>query len=129
MAEPFIASLQYGDYKGTVAADTLDAPTLRELAKRTNMPPGYFPVGLHVWRLRPDDDGQIPFAVVAVDTRDTEHTLDGILKAAGTAEEVAVYPFNGKIAPLDLIAVFKRFDLKLVNKHLSKFNVVQYNQP
>jgi len=129
MAEPFVASVQYGDLKGTVAFDGHNGPPLHELAKFTNMPAGYFPVGFSLWRLHPDEDGLVPFRIVAVDMRDTGNSMDDIINFARTKDEVPVYPFDGKVSPAEFAALFKRFDLKAINKNLAKSNVVEYNAP
>ena len=129
MAEPFKASVQYGDLKGYVAFDGHDGPPLRELAERTNMPGGYFPVGIELFRLLPDDKGMIRFRIVAVDTEQTGVTMDEIIKFAKSHDELPVYPFDGQMEAEEFAAHFKRFNLTAVDKSLKHFNIVAYNAP
>jgi hypothetical protein len=69
MPEPFVASVQYGDFKGTIAIDGHDSDFLDELAAQAvDMPKGYWPVGFELWNpYELDEDGAIPLTIVAAD--------------------------------------------------------------
>jgi hypothetical protein len=129
MPEPFVASVQYDDLHGTVAFDGHDGSPLHELAKYTDMPNGYFPVGISLHQFIPNDDGKIHFRIVAIDARKLTYSMDGMLKATKDSAEIAVYPFDGMILPADLMKHFKRFDLKAINKNFADRNVQVYGKP
>lgn len=126
----FIASVQYGDMKGTVAIDGHNGAPVHELAAKTDMPGGYMPVGFELWKLVPDEDGTIPIRVFGVDVRDVKgRSIDDVAKAAENDGELAIYPFDGRIAFAELGGLFKRFDLKAIKKVFAKSNVVEYSKP
>lgn len=129
MAESFIASVQYGDMKGTVAFDGHNGAPLHELAAKTDMPGGYVPVGFTLWKLEPEEDGLIPIQVVAVDARDHGSNVDEIAKAAEASGELQVYPFDGRISLAEFTAHFKRFELKAIKRNFKTLNVVEYSKP
>lgn len=128
MPEPFTAGVQYDDLKGEVAVDGHDGPPLHDLAKLTDMPADYFPVGLSLWRLDPAEDGMIPFEVVAVDTAKTGKSMGEIIAYAKAQAEVPVHAFRGKIAPAKFGAYFRRFDMKLLTQDLVGFKVVEHHK-
>jgi len=129
MADTFIAAVQYGDLRGTVALDGHTGPPLDELAAKTSMPAGYVPVGFSFHRLDPDDDGTIPFAVVAVECDQVGASMDDVMEYARSHDEVPVYSFDGQLSLAEFPALFKRFDMKVLTKHLRDANVVQYSSP
>jgi hypothetical protein len=131
MAEPFVATTQNGDLTGTVAFDGHHRPPLMELAKLTDMPAGYVPVGFHLSGLALDKEGLMSFRIVAVDVRETKDSLNDIIKLGQSGDEVPVHQFWGKVRLADFIAHFKRFDLTVIHKGLgrAKSNVVTYNAP
>jgi len=53
MGDPFMASTQYNDLIGGAAFDGHDSPPLFILAKKLDMPEGYWPVGFELSELAP----------------------------------------------------------------------------
>lgn len=129
MADPFVAAVQYGDLRGTVALDGHSGSPLYELAAKTCMPGGFFPVGFSLRRLNPNDDGTIPFRIVAVQCDEVGKTMDEVIKYAQSHEEVPVYSFDGKLPLEEFSSLFKRFDMKVLTKNLRDANVVEYSSP
>ena len=129
MGEPFIAETQYNDLQGKVAMDGHDGPPLHDLAKRSTMPNGYWPIGFELFRLDPAENGKIPFTLVAARCEEVGATMEEIIKYARTHEEVPVYGFDGQLDPRDFRALFKRIDIKVVSRNLENANVVSYRAP
>ena len=123
MPEDFVAATQYGDLKGTAALDGYEGPPLHELAKLTDMPAGYRPVGLSFSTFHVTD-GTVPFNVVAVRVSEAGDNVDDLAKyAAAHGGKLPVYSFSGKIKPGDLERLFKRVSVKVILKSLAGFAV------
>ena len=123
MGDPFIASTQYNDLIGGAAFDGHDSPPLFILAEKLDMPKGYWPVGFELSELAPNEEGEIPFTLLAVKCEETGDKIDDILKFAKTAAELRVYRFNGTLKPADF-NMFKRIDIKALRKDLPAEKVV-----
>lgn len=124
MAERFGASVQYDDLKGTAAMDGADSPPLIMMAKRTDMPSGYFPVGFRLFRIHPDENGMIQFQIVAVKTDQTGATMDDIVKYAQSHPDVPVYSFDGEASAQEFGAYFKRVEIAVLNKLVAPYKVM-----
>jgi hypothetical protein len=129
MADPFTASVQYDDLKGYVAIDGYDGPPLHELVKYCAMPGGYFPVGFSLFRFDPCEDGKLPFCIVAVRCDVVGTTMGEIVNYAREHDELPVYSFDGMIDPTCFPALFKRVDVKVLDKNLTDFKVMKYSLP
>ena len=130
MGEPFVAFTQYNDLKGTAAFDGHDGPPLFELVEKTDMPKeGYWPVGFEFFRLHPDETGNIPFTLVAVKCEETGHKIEDVIEYASKANELPVYRFDGALRPDDFGYLFKRIDIKVVQKELKHANIVASRPP
>lgn len=125
MANKFVASTQYGDLKGTVAFDGHEGPPLDQLAELTDMTGEYFPVGVYFYRLNPDEDGKIPFEVVAVRCDKVGTTWDEVTQFAKQEEHIPVYGFSGRIALSEFDVFFKRIDIKALHFNLEHQKVVK----
>ena len=127
MGDSFFASTQYDDIVGTVAFDGHDAPPLFELAEKSEMPhEGYWPVGFEFFRFDPDEDGSLPFTLVAVKHKEAGASIEDVVKYAKSAAELRVYRFAGVLKPPDFAALFKRIDVKAIRRDLKEANVVAY---
>ena len=119
MGDKFYAETQYGDLVGTAAFDGHKHPPLFELTERSNMPSeGYWPIGFELFRLDPNEDGKIPFALLAVKCEEAGDTIDDIIKYAKAAKELSVYRFEGELKPTEFSFLFKRIDIKAARKDL-----------
>ena len=61
------ALTQYGDLQGTIAVDGHEASSLRQLAKESEMPTGYRPVGLSLYAGAPPIGGSLQAYLLAVE--------------------------------------------------------------
>jgi len=94
MTAEFIASTQYNDLTGTAAFDGHDGPGVHELAAMSEVPADYFPIGFRLYRLDPDEDGFLPFRIIAVKKSETGDSMEEIAKAEKmTGTTVTVYSF------------------------------------
>ena len=129
MAEPFIAGVQYGDLKGTIAFDGFESPPLHQLAKLSNMPPGYFPVGFTTSGVQAAKSGVISFDIVAVRSDDVSGTVDDMIRYARENNELPVYRFSGELEVDKLPSLFKRMSMKVVLGSLAGENIVDHGEP
>ncbi len=114
MGESFIASVQYGDLKGTAAADGHEAGgPLHDLAKIVPVKKGYWPVGFGLNQLYPLENGKLPIVVFAVDARKMGVSANEIQAYANQHGELSVTGFRGEIDPKKFESIFKRFSLRL----------------
>ena len=125
MGDPFYASTQYNDIVGGAAFDGHEHAPLFELAKKSRMPEqGYWPVGFELSQLHPDEDGNIPFTLLAVMCKETGEKIEDVIKYAKTAEKLTVYRYGGALKPEDFNWLFKRIDIKALRKDLPREKVV-----
>lgn len=132
MGDKFIAKTQYGDLLGTAAFDGHEHPPLHELAERTDMPADkYWPIGFQLCRLDFNDEGKIPFTVVALNRKEIGlpdiKYLSEVAKQARKTGELPVYSFDGHLARSDFPVLFKRIDIKAVCKALKDVNIVSHH--
>lgn len=126
MGDRFVASTQFGDLEGGASFDGHDGPPLFELAKCSKMKSGYWPVGFELHQLDPDENGKIPFTLVAVSCEEAGKGPEEIYQYADRVDEVKVYRFPGEIDPKKLPVLFKRVDIKVIHKAFVGQNVVAY---
>lgn len=130
MGDLFVASTQYDDIVGTVAFDGHEHPPLFELAAKSDMPTeGYWPVGFEFFRLDPDENGSLPFTLVAVKREEAGASIEDIIDYAKSADELRVYRFTGTLKPADFGGLFKRIDIKAMRRDLKEVNTVAYSPP
>lgn len=124
--EEFTSATRYGDLKGRVSFDRADnvSDVLESFRKHASVPPGFLLIGFQLRRLLPDTDGLIPFTVAAVDQRDGKNGIDAVREAAKRDGEVFALPFEGRIAPSQLAALFKRFNLTAFHRDLAHVKVL-----
>ena len=129
MSEEFIASVQYGDFKGTIAMDGHESGFLQELAAQaTEMPEGYWPVGFEMWNpYKLDEEGSIPLTIVAARCADVGESFEEMNAYHQKHGELPVYRFCSKINFAELISLMKRLDIKAVAKPFRDMNVVVQN--
>src|SRR5579862_3310900 len=119
MADPFFAETQYNDYVGTAAFDTHDGGDLHKLFdKYCSGKNGYFPVGLELGSLAPDEAGNIIIWVAAVKCADYGQTMDEIIRNTKGVQTVTLYRFDATIPAAHWAAFFKRTDIKAISKSL-----------
>lgn len=128
MGERFVASTQYDDVIGTVAFDGHEHPPLFELAEKSDMPAEvYWPVGFEFFRLDLDENGNIPFRVVAVRLKEVGGSIENVTNYARERGELRVYRFAGTLKPADFAYLFKRVDIKAIKKSLKDECIVAYS--
>jgi len=119
MGESFVASVQYGDMKGTIAIDGFEAGgPLGDLAERVKIKPGFMPVGFGLTRLHPLENGKIPLVIFAVDASEVGVSADEMNAYAAANGQLPVTGFHGEIAPAEFEGIFKRFSLRAQSRGL-----------
>ena len=130
MGDPFYTSTQYNDIVGDAAFDGHEHPPLIELAKKSKMPEqSYLPVGFRLYRLNPNEDGNIPFTLYAVKREESGKEMADVFQYAKTAKVLTVYGFQGMLKPVDFAWLFKRIDIKVLRKDLPREKVVIEHPP
>jgi len=114
MTNDFVASTQYNDLTGTAALDGHEGPGLMELARLVSLPEDYFPIGFSLFRLNPDDDGMLPFQLIAVKKSETGDTMEKVIDAAKRGGKLTAYSVEVKIDPKKFPSVFKRCEIKVL---------------
>ncbi len=109
MSELAIASTQYGDLRGTASIDGHHGSLVHEVAKRAEIPRGYWPVGLSIDISAPDYQPIVE--VFAVDADVAGAGGDNIEKYAKENAEIPVFSFPAKVSLQELPALAKRFHL------------------
>lgn len=131
MGDSFVASVQYGDLKGTVSMDGHEAEgPLGGLAEHTCMKPGYWPVGFGLHGLDPNKEGKCSFTIYAVDASEVGTNVDQIKSYVEENGNLPVVGFHGEIEVGSFIQFFKRFSLRAHSKHIglepSELNITGY---
>lgn len=126
MPEKFVASVQYGDFEGTIAIDGHEGGFLQELAARaTEMPKGYWPVGFRMWNpYKLGEDGSIPLTIVAACCAEVGENFEEMSSYHEKHGELPVYRFDSRINFAELISLMKRLDITAVGKAFCKMNIV-----
>ena len=136
MTENFRATTQYNDFFGEVAIDGHSGPFQLDLAKRANMPSGYWPVGFSIYTLEVDENDMLPMELIAV--RIDEHDIDTnqnipdqLFKLAEEVEELNVYPISFKMPLDELNSLMKRLSIKACLRQIpqEKLRVDYDNRP
>ncbi len=114
MFDPKIEHTQYCDYRGNASADIADGKDLTDLAKRINVPEGFWPVGVDFFLSGKSavsiERPKVRILIYAVDSDDYGEDIDSInQKAFGKGSSLRVTEFSGKIPISELFGYFKRF--------------------
>jgi hypothetical protein len=132
MSDTFVASVQYGDFRGTFAADGGDGPAVEELKEIANVPAGFFVIGFSLCRLNPIEDwepssrdvaGMIPISVIAAKESEVAPNMQQIVAYTEQNENLPVYSFDGYLKPEDFGRLFKRVSIKVLNKYINPEHV------
>ncbi len=120
MFDPKIEHTQYCDYRGNASTDIAEGKKLTGLAKRLNVPEGFWPVGFDFFLSTGSiDRPEVRILVYAVDCEDYGEDIDSInQKASGKGSSLLVTEFSGKIPISELLGFFKRFHVTCFNGSL-----------
>lgn len=127
MAEEFVASTQYGDYKGTIAVDYDDnvSPDFLELLRsRSSMPAGYTPVGLRSSSVPNPTRSMIPVEVVAFKDQEVGESEAELASYQSKHGSIPVYPFPCEITAEELFGWMKRLRVCVKSKRVADFNLM-----
>jgi hypothetical protein len=119
------ASVQYGDFDGTVAGDHHDQRHLSDLAQKYGIDTErYFVIGLnvHIGETRGDILGHTFVSILAVDTQVTKAaSVDFIQQYVDEHEGVLPYvSFNIKASLDEVLLYFKRFNIVVKNSRINR---------
>jgi len=127
MTARFIATCQYGDLKGTIAADENQVPEgenclLGELEKRLGLSEkGFSAVGIQYSGPQVDPKGWIPKSdlhLVLLATKDSEVTRENYEKYAEEYGHIPLHRFEIDVPVAELLTFFKRLEIKLLGRDL-----------
>lgn len=134
MLNPFVASTQFGDLKGTISIDGFQGLFISELVAKAKVPKGFVPVGLSCYLGEPSihdeslNDRFFSFSLVAVKTN--EHEISKIHAKAITDGKLDVYRFEIEgLQAEDVLKLIKRMDIKLVSRELKDIDIEEYEAP
>ena len=127
------ASVQYGDYDGTVAADRHDQRGLSDLAEKHGIDTNkYFVFGMDIFmgETRGDELAHANVSILAIDTEAVgADSLDGIQNYVDDNQGMLPYVEFGIDASLEeVLLFFKRFSIVLKNSHLKRVNQYKYTK-
>lgn len=125
------ASVNYGDYEGTAAADRHDRSSLKELAKKYGVDTeSYFVFGVnfHIGETRGDELARTFVSILAVDMRAVKAgSVDFIQQYVDEHDGVLPYlSFDIGASLEEALLSFKRFNVVLTNSHITR--VREYRQ-
>lgn len=120
-----IASVNYGDYDGTAAADHHDHRGLKDLAQKYGVDTDHyfvFGVNVRVGETRGDEIEHTFVSILAVDTRVVKAaSVDFIQEYVDVHEGVLPYvSFDIGASLEEVLLSFKRFNLVLKNSHITR---------
>jgi hypothetical protein len=120
MFDPKIEHTQYCHYGGNASTDIADGKELTDLAKRLNVPDGFWPVGFDFFLSTASiDNPKVRVSVYAVDSDDYGEDIDSVnQKASGKGSSLLVTEFSGRIPISELLGFFKRFHVTCFNGNL-----------
>jgi hypothetical protein len=124
------ASVNYGDYKGTVAADHHDHRDLSELAAKYGIDADkyfVFGVNVHIGERHGEELAHTFVSILAVDTFVVKAaSVDFIKEYIGQHDEVLPYvSFNIPATLEEVLLCFKRFNVVLANVNLTRVQKYQ----
>lgn len=112
--EKFKASVQYGDWKGTAAADRADQDDPeRWLIKQGKKKPDEFLVGIEIWAGENHGKHKDPISVTFLLAALPDH--DTVLGKIGTGKPLPVRKVREDMALVDFFGLFKRFSVSISN--------------
>ena len=125
------ASVQYGDYTGTAAADHHDQRYLDDLAKKHGVDTErYFVFGVNVYvgETRGDKLGHTFVSILAVDTHVVRAaSVDFIQQYVDEHQGILPYVrFDIRASLEEVLLTFKRFNVVLTNSYIKR--VKEYQQ-
>lgn len=119
------ASVQYGDYSGTVAADRHDQRDIDDLAKKNGIDTErYFVFGLdlHIGETRRDTLAKTYVSILAVDTQVVKaFGVDPIQRYVDENDGILPYvdfPIDATLE--EVLLLFKRFDAVIRNSYIMR---------
>jgi hypothetical protein len=120
MFDPKIEHTQYCDYRGNASTDIADAKNLNDLAKRLNVPEGFWPVGFDFFLATASAERpKVRVSVYVVDSDDYGEDIDSVnQKVSGKGSCLPVTEFSGRIPISELLGFFKRFHVTCFNGNL-----------
>lgn len=121
------ASVQYGDYSGTVKADRHDQRDIGDLAQKYGIDTErYFVFGLdlHIGETRQDTLAKAYVSILAVDTQVVKaFGVDPIQRYVDAHDGVLPYvEFNTDASLEEVLLSFKRFDVVIRNSYIIRVN-------
>lgn len=119
--DTLVASVTYGDYWGTAAADRRDDMGVHKLAERNGIDTDrYFIMGLQLSRgevREPDDDPYVGVSILAVDTHAVKAgSFDFIQQYIDEHKRLPYVQFDVKATLKEALNCFKRFEVVLHKK-------------
>jgi hypothetical protein len=119
--DTLVASVTYGDYWGTAAADRTDDMGVHKLAERNGIDTDrYFIMGLRLSRGEvrdADDDPHVGVSILAVDTHAVKAAgLDHIQKYIDEHKRLPYVQFDVQATLKEALNCFKRFEVVLHSK-------------
>ena len=120
--ETFRASVQYGDWEGTAAADDANVGSVsleRYLQERNLIRPGEFLVGVSFW-VGENHDNRLGYVSVRALLFESDGTFESVRQAVeATTGSIPVRSVDIKVTPEEFICLFKRFSVMLTWQGLS----------
>lgn len=119
MSERFKASVQYGDWEGTAAADDADEIDLDDILSKNGLKSDQeFLLGIEVF-IGENHGGKVesPYVTVLLVDRGTFDDVDALLK--GTKGPVPVKAVDVELTLEEFFGLFKRFSVNLSRSHLN----------
>ncbi|HKC65430.1 MAG TPA: hypothetical protein VKB86_17445 [Pyrinomonadaceae bacterium] len=125
------ASVNYGDYEGTAAADRHDRRNLSDLAEKYGVDTDryfVFGVNVHIGETRGDKLAHTFVSILAVDMQEVKAgSVDYIQKYVDEHDGVLPYMrFDISASLEEVLLSFKRFNVVLTNSHITR--VREYQQ-
>lgn len=112
--ETFNASVQYGDWKGTAAADRADNhDPERRLEKNGTKKPNEFLIGIEIWAGENHGKHKDPISVTFLLASASDH--DTVKNQIETGKPLQVRKVREDMNLVDFFGLFKRFSVSISN--------------
>jgi len=118
MSEKTVASTQYDDLQGTIAVDGHDGSLLQDLAAKSDLKKGYFPIGLTYYSEFPGDGSPGQIYLLAID-EDRIQEYGSVMHYASQAGPVRVLRFRVHMKAAEVLRHIKRANIILADKVLA----------
>jgi|GEM_PF-3440756 len=130
MTEKFEATATYNDLLGDIAIDGYEGPFLLELARMTNMPSSYWPIGFSIYSPKIDSNGNIKITIVAIRHAQAGNSMDEVIKYFKENESITVHPYYCKIGLAELYKLMKRLSITVLDRKFHEYNIrVDHDDP